>query len=102
MSFVVWFLVFVVLRIADRQLPWILGFSVTYAIAAYVVLPRVVRMGLKILQRKSIPGFTTTGDGLPGDPVNIVLIGTAMSFAPLSGRPAGRQPIGWGWRAPGE
>ncbi len=74
--FVVWFLVFVVLRIADRQLPWILGFSVTYAIAAYVVLPRVVRMGLKILQRKSIPGFTTTGDGLPGDPVNIVLIGT--------------------------
>ena len=44
-------------------------------IAAYVILPRVVRMGLKILQRKSVPSFTLTGDGLPGDPVNLALIG---------------------------
>jgi hypothetical protein len=33
-------------------------------------------MGLKILQRKRVPGFTITGDGLPGDPINLVLIGT--------------------------
>ena len=32
-------------------------------------------MGLKILQRKSAPSFTLTGDGLPGDPVNLALIG---------------------------
>jgi hypothetical protein len=46
----VWFIVFV-LRITDRRLPTILALSLTYAIAAYVILPRVVRMGLKILQR---------------------------------------------------
>ena len=45
------------------------------ALAAYVILPRVVRMSLKILQRKSVPSFTVTGDGLPGDPVNLVLVG---------------------------
>jgi LssY C-terminus len=70
----VWFIVFV-LRITDRRLPTILALSLTYAIAAYVILPRVVRMGLKILQRKSVPSFTLTGDGLPGDPVNLALIG---------------------------
>jgi hypothetical protein len=70
----VWFIVFV-LRITDRRLPTILALSLTCAIAAYVILPRVVRMGLKILQRKSVPSFTLTGDGLPGDPVNLALIG---------------------------
>ena len=71
----VWFIVFVVFRITDRRLPMILALSATYAIAAYVILPRVVRMSLKILQRKSVPSFTLTGDGLPGDPVNLVLVG---------------------------
>jgi hypothetical protein len=71
----VWLIVFVVFEIADRRLPWILALSVTYGLAAYVILPRVVRIGLKILQRRSVPRFTTTGDGLPGDPVNLVLIG---------------------------
>jgi LssY C-terminus len=33
-------------------------------------------MGLKILQRRHVPRFTMTGDGLPGDPVNLALIGT--------------------------
>ncbi len=71
----VWFIVFVVFRITDQRLPWILALSATYAIAAYVILPRVVRTSLKILQRKSVPSFTVTGDGFPGDPVNLVLVG---------------------------
>jgi LssY C-terminus len=71
----VWLIVFVVFRIADRRLPWVLALSVTYGLAAYIILPRVVRMSLKILQRRSVPSFTVTGDGLPGDPVNLVLIG---------------------------
>ena len=33
-------------------------------------------MSLKILQRKHVPRYTITGDGLPGDPVNLVLKGT--------------------------
>jgi len=33
-------------------------------------------MGLKILQRRHVPRYTVTGDGLPGDPVNLALVGT--------------------------
>ena len=72
----VWLIVFVVFRIADNRLPWILAVAVTYAVAAYVILPRVVRVGLKILLQKRVPRYTITADGLPGDPVNLVLAGT--------------------------
>ena len=53
-----------------------LAVGLTYGIAAYIILPRIIRMGLKVLQRKLVPSFTVTGDGLPGDPVNLALIGT--------------------------
>jgi hypothetical protein len=72
----VWLIVFVVFKTADERLPWVLALAITYGIAAYVVLPRTVRMSLKILQRKHVPHYTITGDGLPGDPINLVLIGT--------------------------
>jgi hypothetical protein len=72
----VWLIVFVVFRTADNRLPWILAVAVTYAVAAYVILPRAVRIGLKILQRQRVPRYTITADGLPGDPVNLVLVGT--------------------------
>ena len=78
--FAVWFIVFVVFRVADHRLPWILALAVTYGVAAYVVLPRIVRMSLKIMQRKSVPSFTLTGDGFPGDPINLALVG---AFAEL-------------------
>jgi len=74
--FSVWLIVFVIFEFADRRLPWVLALAATYGIAAYVILPRIVRMGLKILQRKRVPSYTITGDGLPGDPVNLVLVGT--------------------------
>jgi hypothetical protein len=68
--------VFVVYDFADQRLPWMLALAATYAIAAYVILPYAVRMGFKILQRRHVPRFTITTDGLPGDPVNLALIGT--------------------------
>ena len=73
-AFAVWLIVFV-FRFTDSRAPTILALSLVYALAAYVLLPRIVRMSLKILQRKSVPSFTITGDGFPGDPVNLVLIG---------------------------
>jgi LssY C-terminus len=73
-AFSVWLIVFV-FRFTDSRLPTILALSLAYALAAYVILPRIVRMSLKILQRKSVPSFTVTGDGFPGDPVNLVLMG---------------------------
>src|SRR5580692_5013584 len=73
-AFSIWLIVFV-FRFTDSRAPTILALSLVYALAAYVLLPRIVRMSLKILQRKSVPSFTLTGDGFPGDPVNLVLMG---------------------------
>jgi hypothetical protein len=100
--FSVWLVVFVVFEFADRRLPWILALGLTYAIGAYVILPRAVRMGLKILQRKRVPSFTITGDGLPGDPVNLVLVGTLgqlrAAFATAGWSDADRLGLASSWR----
>jgi hypothetical protein len=98
----VWLIVFVVFEFADRRLPWIVALGITYGLAAYVILPRAVRMGLKILQRKSVPSFTITGDGLPGDPVNLVLIGTLQqlrtAFSTVGWVEADRLGLASSWR----
>ena len=98
----VWLIVFVVFDFADSRLPWALALGLTYCIAAYIVLPRVVRMGLKILQRKLVPRFTITGDGLPGDPVNLALIGTFQqlraAFATAGWSEADRLGLASSWR----
>ena len=101
-AFSVWLIVFVVFDTADHRLPWILAAVLTYAVAAYVILPNVVRMGLKILHRRLIPSYTITGDGLPGDPVNLVLIGTRQqlgdAFATAGWSTADRLGIVSSWR----
>ncbi|QEL23743.1 hypothetical protein FQV39_14990 [Bosea sp. F3-2] len=101
-AFSVWLIVFVVFDTADHRLPWILAVSLTYGLAAYVILPTVVRMGLKVLHRKLIPRYTITGDGLPGDPVNLVLIGTLQqlcdAFATAGWSTADRLGIASSWR----
>jgi hypothetical protein len=78
-----------------------LAVGVTYGIAAYVVLPRAIRMGLKILQSKLVPSYTITGDGLPGDPVNVVLVGTLRqlrrAFAALGWSEADRLSLASSW-----
>ena len=98
----VWLIVFVVFETADNRLPWILAVGVTYGIAAYVILPRVIRLGLKILQRKLVPSYTITGDGLPGDPVNLALVGTLQqlraAFATLGWAEADRLGVASSWR----
>ena len=71
----VWLIVYV-FRLVDRRLPSVLALVFSYAFAAYIILPRSVHLGLMILHRQRVPSFTLTGDGMPGDPVNIVLIGT--------------------------
>ena len=96
--FIVWLIVFVVFETADSRLPWVLAVGVTYGIAAYIILPRAIRLGLKILQRKRVPSYTITGDGLPGDPVNVALIGTLQqlraAFASLGWSEADRLGAG--------
>jgi LssY C-terminus len=100
--FSVWLIVFVVFDTADQRLPWLVAVSLTYAIAAYIILPRVVRTGLKIVQHQSVPSFTITADGLPGDPVNLALIGTRQqlrsAFATLGWAEADRLGLRSSWR----
>jgi hypothetical protein len=72
----VWLILVVFYDVADRRLPLVLALAATYGVAAYLVLPRVVRLGAHILQRGRVPSYTLTGDGLPGDPVNVALVGT--------------------------
>jgi hypothetical protein len=97
----VWLIVDV-FEFVDRRLPWILAIALTYGFAAYVILPRAVRMGLKIQQRKRVPSFTTTGDGLPGDPVNLALIGTLpqlrAAFATVGWAEADQLGLASSWR----
>jgi hypothetical protein len=101
-AFAVWLIVFVVFRIADHRLPWVLGLGVTYAVAAYAILPLALRMGLKILQRRRVPRYTVTGDGLPGDPVNVALIGTLAqlraAFATAGWQEADKLGVVGSWR----
>jgi hypothetical protein len=98
----IWLIVFVVFRITENRLPWILALAATYGIGAYVILPRAVRISLKILQHKHIPRYTITGDGLPGDPVNLVLIGTRQqlhaAFAAAGWLTADRLSLVSSWR----
>ena len=58
-------------------------------------------MGLKLLRRKRVPSFTTTGDGLPGDPVNVALVGTLAqlraAFAALGWSEADRLGLASSW-----
>ncbi|WP_348626354.1 LssY C-terminal domain-containing protein [Aminobacter sp. AP02] len=59
-------------------------------------------MGLKVLHRRLIPRYTITGDGLPGDPVNLVLIGTLQqlrnAFAAAGWSTADELGIATSWR----
>ena len=86
----------------DNTLPWIAAVAVTYGLAAYVILPRASRTGLKVLKRQHVPAYTTTGDGLPGDPVNIALIGTLpqlrAAFAAIGWTEADRLSLASSWR----
>jgi hypothetical protein len=97
----IWLIVFV-FRIVDRRLPWILALALAYGAGAYLILPRAVRMGLKVLQRRHVPQYTITGDGLPGDPVNLALAGTmaqlCAAFASAGWVKADRLTVTSSWR----
>lgn len=98
----IWLIVFVVFDFADQRLPMALAFGVTYAVAAYVILPYAVRMGLKVLQRHRVPSFTVAADGLPADPVNLALYGTLdelrAAFNAIGWIEADALTLGSAWR----
>jgi hypothetical protein len=96
----VWLIVYF-FELTDRMLPWVIAIALSYGVAAYIILPHTVRMSLKILRRGRVPRYTMTADGLPGDPVNVVLTGTlqqlqlAFSAAGWSGADRLNLPSSW-------
>lgn len=74
---------------ADKRAPWFISLLVTYVIAAYVIVPWVVRTSMRLLRKGVVATYSTTADGLPGDPVNLALVGTLTQLR------AAFQKIGW-------
>ena len=73
---IIWLIVTRIYEPLDQQLPAFVAFVITYIIAAYILLPRVISFLLKILRNHHIPRFTRTNYGLPLNPVNIILVGS--------------------------
>src|SRR3954452_7461036 len=98
----VWLILLLFYDVADRRLPLILALASTYAVAAYLILPRAIRLGAHILNRGGVPSYTLTGDGLPGDPVNLVLIGNIddlrVAFVQAGWTQADPLGIGSSWK----
>lgn len=59
---------------------YILPLAYTYLAATYLVFPLFVRLFNFVTRRKRVPRYTSTGDGLPADPANIVLVGSQKAI----------------------
>lgn len=85
----IWLAVVQIFDRVDRRLPWFVALLCTYFVAAYVILPLVLRIAVTLTRGNRIPRVTRAGDGIPADPVNIVLAG---SLADLK---SGFEKAGW-------
>jgi hypothetical protein len=98
----VWLILVLFFDVADRRLPLVLALAATYGLAAYDILPRAIRLGVRILNTGRVPSYTLTGDGLPGDPVNIALVGSLVqlrqAFAHAGWTEADRLDFATSWR----
>jgi hypothetical protein len=75
-SATLWFIVTQIFERIDQRVPVFAALLFTYVLAAYVVLPPVIHVSVAVLRRNRIPRVTRAADGLPADPVNVVLIGS--------------------------
>ena len=83
--FTVWLIVFVVFQVTDNTLPWILAVAVTYGIAAYIILPRAIRMLAS--DTALAVGFADRGRIAPGmkADINVIDLARLRPVAPLMG-----------------
>jgi len=64
-------------RLWKRLALWGIGLAVAYLVIAYLVLPRLwLHYSHRHPNFDDVPGITSTRDGIPGDPLNVALIGT--------------------------
>ena len=76
----IWLIVIQVFERLNQRLPLFFALAITYLVSAYIILPQVVRYGLMVVRRGRIPEVTRARDGLPADPVNILLIGSGENL----------------------
>lgn len=60
----------------DRRLPLSLAIFATYALAAYVLIPAIIRLLRIVLPVSHLPLYCVTPDGFASDPLNVGIIGT--------------------------
>lgn len=60
----------------DERLPLALAILITYALAAYVILPGVIRLWRIFVPANHLPLYCVTPDGFASDPLNIGIIAT--------------------------
>lgn len=68
--------VFDVFPLLHGHLPAVLAAIATYALAAYVLIPAILRIVRMLFPPKHLPLYCITPDGFASDPLNIGLIGT--------------------------
>jgi hypothetical protein len=62
--------------VIDRRVPAVLAILTTYILAAYVLVPTLLRLIGLVFKPQHIPLYCTTPDGFACDPINIGIIGT--------------------------
>lgn len=60
----------------NEELPWAIAIVITYALAAYVLIPAIIRVVRIIRPPKHLPLYCVTPDGFASDPLNVGIIGT--------------------------
>lgn len=59
----------------DKQVPWMVALALTYVLAAYVIIPGLLRLVRLVVREEHVPLYSTTPDGFASDPVNIGIVG---------------------------
>lgn len=99
---VIWLIVTQVFARIDERSPLFVALLLTYIISAYVILPQIIHLSVMILRRGRIPHMTRAPDGLPADPVNIILTGTMgeliAAFAAAGWHKADELTLRSGWK----
>lgn len=73
---IVYFSVRDILPYFDRRLPFSVAIFATYVLAAYVLIPAIIRLFRIIIPTSHLPLYCVTPDGFASDPLNIGIIAT--------------------------
>ncbi|HET8991974.1 MAG TPA: LssY C-terminal domain-containing protein [Candidatus Saccharimonadales bacterium] len=60
----------------NKHLPYLIALLLTYGVAAYVLIPAMIRLWRILLPPKHLPLYCVTPDGFASDPLNVGIICT--------------------------